>query len=476
MILRRFDLRILQDVRFWLIVSVTLHLFTITNPPLENTSQWRQADVLMIARNFYEGSHNILYPTTDIGGSLSGIVGCEFPIFNYLIYLFSIPFGFHDWFGRLINLIVSTTGVYFFYKLVKENFGGRTAFNSSIIILTSLWFTYARVSIPDTFAASLCIISLYYGVHYLKEPNIKSLLLFLVLGLVGCLSRASAAALMTVIAVPLIFGNSRWSSKLTVAAIGLIIFVCVYIWYFIWWPHLNTYGLTGHFYMGSTFSDGAALLWSQWSASLQRFYYVGFKYSGFIVFLVGLYMVFKTKNRQLLVVFLVPFIAYAIIVLKIAVGFNIDGYYMVMFIPPMALVAGYGLAQLNDKLCVLLLLVVATEGIAGQAHEFKILHWQKPWMELESIMDTVSERDDLVAITGLAGNDPVPMYMAHRRGWVKAPAHLNDPIMRDDLLKAGCKYIVINTIYAKARLSFDLPRVHESEEFIIYRLGPVSSP
>ncbi|HEX8059529.1 MAG TPA: hypothetical protein VF473_01275 [Cyclobacteriaceae bacterium] len=74
---------LLCDIRFWIGLFVCLHLTSITLPPLEPGSAWRQTDGYMIARNFYERNVNFFYPTVDVGGTRPGIVGCEFPIISY---------------------------------------------------------------------------------------------------------------------------------------------------------------------------------------------------------------------------------------------------------------------------------------------------------------------------------------------------------------------------------------------------------
>ena len=105
------------NIKFWIIAFFILRLFHITNPPLEVSHNWRQTTVTMVARNFEEVNNNIFYPRLDIDGDKAGVTGMEFPVFNYLIYLMSLLFGYEHWYGRLINLIVSSFGIYFFYKL-----------------------------------------------------------------------------------------------------------------------------------------------------------------------------------------------------------------------------------------------------------------------------------------------------------------------------------------------------------------------
>lgn len=167
-----------KDIRFWIVLFFIVRLYGITLPPLEVGHNIRQTDGLMIARNFYERSENILYPTVDVAGEKSGIVGSEFPLLNYLIYLVSLVFGFENWYGRLINLTVSSFGVFFFYRIIRKHFDENSAFNAAIIVLVSLWFTYSRKNIPDTFAASLCMAGLFFAFEYFEQGKIRQLFLF----------------------------------------------------------------------------------------------------------------------------------------------------------------------------------------------------------------------------------------------------------------------------------------------------------
>src|SRR5256885_261898 len=103
-----FSLSIFSDIRFWIVLYFLIRLFHITQPPLEVAHNWRQSTGLMVSRNFYEVEANILYPRVDMAGDKTGITGTEFPLLNYLIYLVAKVFGWADWYGRLINLIVSS--------------------------------------------------------------------------------------------------------------------------------------------------------------------------------------------------------------------------------------------------------------------------------------------------------------------------------------------------------------------------------
>ena len=248
---KEFFITLLRDVRFWILLFFCLHLTTIMLPPLEPASTWRQTDGLMVSRNFYEVDPNILFPRVDVAGDKTGIVGCEFPFLNYLIYVVSLVFGFESWYGRLINLCVSSVGVFFLYLLIRDYFNHKTALWSCILVLVSQWFTYNRTNIPDTFSASLCLISVYYGVKYLESGRVLQLLIFLILGTLGCLNKISAGCFLTLLAIPFFKGDGSLMRKSMLVASSALLIAAVWLWYFFWVTHLNqAYGFGSHFFMG----------------------------------------------------------------------------------------------------------------------------------------------------------------------------------------------------------------------------------
>jgi hypothetical protein len=466
-----FTITLLQDIRFWIIAFFLLHLSSITLPPLEPGSNWRQTDGLMVARNFYEVDSNIFYPRVDVGGDKTGIVGCEFPVLNYLIYLVSLVFGYESWYGRLINLIVSSFGVFFFFKLIRDHFSKPVAFNSAILVLVSIWFTYNRTNIPDTFGASLCLISLYYGIQYLESGGVYRLLLFLVFGWFGCMAKISSACLLTVLAIPFFSRSVLWSRRIWVSAASVIILGSVYAWYFVWVPHLTAqYGFEGHFFMGMSLSDGAQQILAYWKTTLKRFYDTAFKFIGFFVFLMGMYLVIRKKYWLHLLVFAIPFTAFLLVVIKSGYNFQLNPYYVIMFIPPMAFIAGTGLELLNKKLIVVIALVaVAAEGIGNQIHIFRIRQPYESLTSLEGELDKIGSRNDKIVINATCFGDPTPMYFAHRKGWSIATKEFNDPAFRDQFESMGFKYaVVVKKMYGDVQL--DLPEVYSSEYFRIYKI------
>jgi 4-amino-4-deoxy-L-arabinose transferase-like glycosyltransferase len=461
---------LLTDIRFWIVFFLLIRLYGITNPPLEVGHNWRQTDGLMVARNFYESEANIFFPKVDVCGEKSGIVGSEFPILNYLIYLISLPFGYEGWYGRLIVLIVSSLGVYFLYKSVKKYFGESAAFNTAIIVSLSLWFSYSRKIIPDAFAASLCLIALYYALMYLEKGRFINLLLFFALALLGCLSKILTATLLTVLVLPMLSGQVLMRRKIILSLFSILILSGVVAWYFVWVPYLNeTYGLSQHFFMGMTFQEGIQDITTRSAGFFKRFYDTALKYAGFTCFVVSLAVILWRKNWIPFYIFLIPFTAFLLVLIKTGASVIGDQYYMITAIPSMAFIAGLGLSMIkNRKIAMIILLIIGIEAIGNQWTDFRVRAPYSALAGLESVMDKYSERNDLIAIN--AGSEsPTAMYFAHRRGWVASNEQLADSLYVNNIKSKGCKFVlVVRQLYGDANVSY--PVVYNSSDFKLYKL------
>ncbi len=178
-----------------------IRLIGITNPPLEIAHNWRQVTGLMVARNYLEIDPTFWFPRVDETNGLTGIIGMEFPLLNYLHYLVSLVFDYQHWYGRIINLIISSIGIYYFYRLVREKLNSKTAYFSTIFLLGSIWFIYSRKMMPDTFSMSIGFASLYYCSKYLKNVSVKNFTLFFIFISLAFLTKISA--IMCIVAIPL---------------------------------------------------------------------------------------------------------------------------------------------------------------------------------------------------------------------------------------------------------------------------------
>lgn len=460
-----------KDIRFWIFLFALLRLYGITNPPVEVSHSWRQTTVTMVARNFYEVDPNIMYPRIDISEDLTGITGMEFPVLNYLIYLVSEVFGYQHWYGRLINLLISSLGCWFFYLLVKKRFNQTLAFNATFILLVSLWFCYSRKIMPDTFSMSLVIMGMYYGTNYLYDENkrVADLLGYALLTMIGLLSKLPAGYALVLFVIPVFDRQVQLRRKVFFILVSILICVPVAFWYGYWVPYLvEEYGLW-HFFMGKGMAQGARELLENWVDTLAHFYDDALKFIGFGLFLLGLVLCFVKKENAILWILGLSYIAFLVVMVKSGWTFSHHAYYVVPFVPVMALVAGYGVSMVKKPyLRVLLLAAVALENILNQHSDFIIREDRQAIVQLEEVMDGISAPTDLIVIN--SGQNPTAMYFAHRKGWVAYNEQLADQLFLEDLAGRGCRFVVILKRAFGTDQKLDLDLLFDSEDYAIYSL------
>ncbi len=436
----------LSDIRVWIFVFFLIRLLGITNPPLEVAHNWRQTTVTMVARNFLEIDHDIFRPRIDIAGEKTGITGMEFPFLNYLIYLVSTIFGYAHWYGRLINLFFSSWGILVFYELIKKYFEKSTAFKASIILLFSIWFAYSRKIMPDTMAMSFILAAIYFGSNYLDQLDHKrkhlNLILSLLLMTLGTLSKLPSAYLLIVFALFIFKKGIPNQRKIIFCITASLCMLLPILWYFYWVPYLvETYGFW-HFFMGKSISEGSVEILNHLNKSLANFYEHALKFISFAFFLLGLFCTIIRKNKVLIGIVSLSFFGFVFIILKAGFTFAHHSYYIIPFVPVMALICAYGIDQIkNKKIAFVILIAISLEGILNQQHDFRIHNKDMAILQLEADLNRISNQKDLILIN--SGDYPTPMYFAHRKGWINNNEIINNENYVSDLKSKGLKFIVI---------------------------------
>lgn len=436
--------RMMTKIQFWIVFFFVIRLIGITNPPLEKSHNWRQASGLMIARNFLEVNNSILYPRKDDHKGLLGIVGIEFPIHNYLHYIVSEAFGYTHWYGRLINLIISSLGLYFFYLLIRLLLNERLAFYSAYILMVSIWFSFSRKMMPDTFSISLVFIGLYYGLRYLEESKNRNLLFYFFFATLGILAKVPASIYLVILAIPFFTKPIFTLSKGKLVIASLLIIGCVYWWYFDWYLHLSrTFGIWHN--AGTSMHQGFIALIHHYLETLEKFYFSAFQgFIFFALFLFGLVMAIKQRNKTLLFVFGLVVIPFVLFTLKTGNIFYHHNYYSIPIAPLMAIFAAFGLIYINKTKYVLILLFVGClESLANQIHDFRIPAKERYKLTLESIMDNTVPSNDWIILNHSDENHQI-MYLSHRKGWLVSNAELEDSLAFDKMVRWGAKYIVLD--------------------------------
>ncbi|MEI8201551.1 MAG: glycosyltransferase family 39 protein [Bacteroidota bacterium] len=464
-----FNKALFRDIRFWIVVFGIIRLYGITNAPLEIAHSWRQVTVNMVARNFVENDANVFYPQVDMAGEKTGITGMEFPLLNYFIYLISKLFGFQHWYGRLINLIISSIGIFYFYKLIERYFTKQLAFNASIFLLSSIWFAYSRKIMPDTFSVSLVMAGLYYASQFLTKGNIFRLLLSFSLLCLGVLSKLPAGFML--VFVPLMmfpFAQQPLKRVLALCLVMLSIGILNALWYFYWVPHLvETYGYW-HFYMGTSLRQGFSEIIHNLQPTAEKFYFDAMKFSGFILFIAGIVLSIIHKSKKMLWIFVLGSLAYNLVVIKGGRTFYLHSYYIIPFVPLMALVAAWSLQFIKSvRLIKLLMFLVIAEGILNQMHDFRINTREQHVLRLENIVDLEIPKHDLMVINGDV--NPRDLYFTHRKGWTLANDQLH-PNTLDSLQKLGCHYLIFDKTNDLPHDAFPYPIRYQDSDYVIFSL------
>ncbi len=433
----------LKDIRFWILLSFIIRIYGIWNPPLEVQHNWRQTTVNMVARNFLEVDNNILYPRLDFaGGDKTGITGMEFPILNYSIYLVSEAVGFDHWYGRLINLIVSSIGIWYFFRLLQTHFSEELAWYSSFLLIFSEWFMFSRKIMPDTFSLSLVIIGLFYGLQYLiKNKHWKNLLLYFILITTGILSKLPSGFLLIVLLIPLFSDKVPVNRKLLFYGLSLVAVIPSVWWYFIWVPHLvETYGFW-HFYMGMGLREGFHELVNHWDLTLMRFYKSAMGFSGFIIYLAGIFYIFQKRNQLLIWTSTLLCLGFIPIMLKSGFAFHHHNYYILPFVPVMCIIGAWTITHVPKKIAIAVLCVFALEGFLTQMRDLSVRDKYR-WPEtLEAELDEVIPEDAIIVMN--TPKCPTQFYFTHRKGWLSSNKDLESDEFLEEIKTKGCQYAII---------------------------------
>lgn len=456
-----------EDIRWWIVLFFIIRLFNIWLPPIEISHNWRQVTGNMIARNFYEIDASIIYPRLDNGGQLSGITGTEFPLISYIHYLLSCIFGYAHWYGRLINLVVSSIGVYYHYLLVALILPKQTAKNAAIILLASSWFMFSRKAMPDTFSTSLVLIGLYYAFQYVTHQHILSLLLAAILLTLGLLSKIPAGYLLPVLLPVLLSGTNNFKPKLILSLTLLPGLVYVGYWYFYWVPWLTHHFGFEHYFMGSPLSVGIQEIRMHLPEVAQKFYADAFFYIGFVTCVAGCILAIYKKEKWFYQVILPASFLFVLYIAKSGYRFYHHSYYIVTFVPVMCLLAAYAIQFIKQpKLRVMLIGAIMLENIANQQHDFMFKQSEAYKLSLEKLADETCNSTDLIAING--GQNPQELYFTHRKGWTLKEDQLTAESI-DSIAQLGCKVLFINLHHSHVR--FNYPVVKTTDDYLIYALS-----
>jgi 4-amino-4-deoxy-L-arabinose transferase-like glycosyltransferase len=433
--------KLTSNIFFWIALFFLVHLIGIWNPPIEAAHSWRQATGLMVARNYFEGNTSFWYPMVDETSGGTGIIGMEFPLMYYIQGKLGVLFGFHAGIGRLLNVLISTLGLVYFFALVRRFTSEKTAFYSTLLLMVSCFFMYSRKVMPDTEALAVYLMGIYYFFEALRFGRWKDVLLSFMMLSLGLLLKISVLPLLAFV----VFAYVKTSNEPKKPGVFLIPFLSLIpacIWYFIWNPYLAEH--FGSWYnLGGGLVDGSrAFLESPFLLLQQLVFHPFVSYLAFGLCLYGVIRLAKDGVswawKLSLPLFLLLFSGYA---LKSGVIFLTHEYYILPAVPLLAILGGYALSTLG-KYAWVLMLCISMEAIGNQLYDFRLNRSEAYKLGLGRVATLYIPMDALVAING--NSNPQELYLLGRKGWNLADQSLRQKAMVNELTGKGCSYLVIN--------------------------------
>jgi len=458
---------LLFDVRLWIVVLFLIRLENIDLAALDEHS-WRQTITLGVARNYMEVDANFFHPRTVICDSRGGILAQEFPLYNYLVFLLWKVFGAHNWCFRLLSLVVASVGLFAFSKIARRLTDERAALFATVMFGVSIAFTYGRKAMPDVFAVSLVLMGLDWGWRYLEEKKGWQLALFFVFSALGMLCKMPAACVMALFVWPVLNRETENGVRFKLIGAGALATAAMAAWYFIWVPWAEkTYGFP--LFYPQSFAEGWKQLVDMRHDTFARFYPIALTSKiafGFCV--IGLAWAIWKKNWPILLTFGLSAAVLFFFMLKAGLTFAGHVYYIIPFVPMMALLAGYGLSQTIRSWMIQFLVItaIATEAIYHHKTDFFIPWQDQKYLKLEKITDAHVPRDSRILVNNLEGN-PMMMYFAHRRGWTVTD-RMKDTAWLNGEATVGLHYVIIER--SRWHDSLPYPKLYEDNEFQIYKI------
>ncbi len=168
--------------------------------------QWRQCDCLSFTLNFYHNDGTFFSPVIHyLGTDGDGKTVSDFPLLYYAIGKLWRLTGYHEYFYRLIILLISFAGLAALTKTVegilKDSFMG--LFAALILYSSTIFVYYSNNFLMNVPAFSLALIALYFFYKFYDSGKNRHLIVSMAFFLVGGLLKTPA--LMSFVAILGIF-------------------------------------------------------------------------------------------------------------------------------------------------------------------------------------------------------------------------------------------------------------------------------
>ena len=469
---------LLYDPRCWAIGVFLVGLVTL-DLPLHDDHSWRQGWGMMIARNFYAVDFNIFYPLSNLCGEHSpDYFATELPLMQALMAAGYRVVGEQWWVGRLVNWSVSCLGLWYFSRLVSDLLTPRAGLYAMIALIGSIVLTFSRKLMPDTFSLFLVIIGTYYLYHYLTAGRTYQLIIGGILVALGVLCKIPSVVVVTLLAVPYLKGALPPTRKvLTTAALGIAASLMA-AWYFYWMPHLQEISTCFPLIYPVSFREGFDIVVNDLPAqTFMRFQWNAFySKAPFTLFVLGLLLTGYRRQWRLLLAALAYSVLFMLFVFKTGTIFPTHSYYVIPYVPLMALFIGALLDQsswLPRRVSLMAGLALCVVPLSVTLADVGLVHHIEE-VRLAPVLDSLGVAQDAKVMINGRWGEPTTMYYSGRRGWVTDNNHLTRYDWMADYRSKGLRYIIQDQRKLPDTLGYR--QLYRDKVWVIYDVGKVGDP
>lgn len=245
----------------------------------------------------------------------------------------------------------------------------------------------------------------------------------------------------------------------------------VFWWYFSWVPGILSSG-GFQLYFPKGLIEGAGELMQYWPEALEKYYFSAMEsFVATALVVGGVVLLIQQRMRSALLMLSLLSFVFVLFTFKTGAVFPKHNYYVLPFVPVMAFSGGFALCSIRSKkIQTLVLIVVLTESILNQQHDFRLKSTQLYKLRMEAVADQFSSRKDLFVING--GLSPQPIYFLNRRGWSLDEQQLITPGKIDSLRSLGARYLFIDKNERSGESFGDsLKPVFSDADFVVYSLN-----
>ena len=448
-----------------LAMSFLVRLVNITAPPLERSHSWRQATGLMVARNFSNGDSNILRPQIDERADTTGHINMELPLLPWIHGQLGKWLGYSHWYSRLINLLFVTAGLWCFYLILARWHTERLAATATAVLTMSMWFSFGRKSMPDTFSCAIVLMGIEHVLRAMERGALWRWVVAAALLSIGALSKLPAAVLM--FPLPLLWRNESTTNRMFLTLTGIVVLASVGWWYGYHGPKLGQEAGTW-FHQGQSLAEALSSLGNHARELADRFVFSALRtYTGFAAALLGLWTLVRHRARwnQTIWGFSALSIGCVLLMLRAGFYFHHHDYYIMPFVPAMALIAAVGLETLPIRWASAILILIGLESGLNQQHDFWVPEGEKVKLDLVNLAQDQIPSGGHVVVIG-EGN-PLELYLLNRKGWVHDPSV---PFVSSQYTQYGPTWLLIPQRHA-SEFQSPAPLQYRDEQFALYNLN-----